>query len=345
MAKTSTSKPAATPAAGSAPKAPRPMTPSQRAERAEEAERDRLRSMTAPIDSGLAKLAGRIGQQLGDLEFHLGPAGPRSTTVPGTAPMAPRAAPAAASAAPASRPSLFARMWGRPGQVRRAVASSLVLLSVALLGYWLVASGVVINLPSPPQQQIGQKADQLPAKQADRLPTEEQKSSVEPSLPPPAEEQVVQKEVVDEQLLVDVKIRCEGLVEYIPTDKMSEEELRQLMNWCEAARQTPPQQVAEQEPAVEEQPVQELAGMYQSQQYASPPQQQYMQPGRQRQGTPRCPAGSVFRPEFGKCVGTTLHDIPINSGQRAYLASCVEIETRLVQRGNRLVQQQRCKRP
>lgn len=59
-------------------------------------------------------------------------------------------------------------------------------------------------------------------------------------------------------------------------------------------------------------------------------------------GTPICPRGQTFKPEYGKCVGGVLHDIPLSEERKQYYIGCPRIETRLIVRGNRLVKQQRC---
>lgn len=70
-------------------------------------------------------------------------------------------------------------------------------------------------------------------------------------------------------------------------------------------------------------------------------------PGMHR-GHPRCPPGSNFNPQFGKCIGTRLHHIPLHPEAQAAFPTCRTIETRLVWKGGRLVEQQRgiaCRRP
>ncbi len=59
-------------------------------------------------------------------------------------------------------------------------------------------------------------------------------------------------------------------------------------------------------------------------------------------GTPICPTGQTFRPQYGKCVGGVLHDVPLSEERRQYYVGCPKIETRLVVRGGRLEKQQRC---
>jgi len=61
-----------------------------------------------------------------------------------------------------------------------------------------------------------------------------------------------------------------------------------------------------------------------------------------RRGAPQCPTGQTFRPEYGKCVGGVLRDIPLSNERKDYYQDCPKIETRLIVRGNRLVKQQRC---
>ena len=114
-----------------------------------------------------------------------------------------------------------------------------------------------VEQPAGPTEEKKTSAERL----ALLLPAEEQVAQVEQPVPPPppAEEQVVED---NQRLLVDLKTRCEGLADRIPVGKMSAEELNQLMNWCDSARQTPPQQVEEQ-PAEEQQ--KQLAGNYQPQ--------------------------------------------------------------------------------
>lgn len=66
--------------------------------------------------------------------------------------------------------------------------------------------------------------------------------------------------------------------------------------------------------------------------------------GSGRRGQPSCGGAGHFDPKYGKCVGNQLHDIPLSAEARDRLASCGQIETRYVERGNRIVQQQRCAR-
>lgn len=69
-------------------------------------------------------------------------------------------------------------------------------------------------------------------------------------------------------------------------------------------------------------------------------------PDRRRhgRGAPRCPGGMKFSTQYGKCIGSTLHDIPLSERGREALDSdnCARLETRHIRRGNRLVEQQRC---
>lgn len=67
-----------------------------------------------------------------------------------------------------------------------------------------------------------------------------------------------------------------------------------------------------------------------------------------RRGGPRCPPGSRFEPQFGKCIGTRLHHVPLHPEARAAFPTCQNIETREVWKNGRLTQQQRgigCRRP
>jgi len=228
MAKTPISKPAAKPAA-------RP-TPT-----------DRLVEAHEKISALAAENA--------SLKAAAGPAGQRPTTAPGSAPMAPRVPPAST----------------KPGMIEAGVAAALLLFGI-LAGLaispqinWgkVVQAPTKVEQPAAPTEEKKTSAEQ-PAKLADRLdqPVEEPvkvREGEEPILLPPAEKQVVED---NQQLLVDLKTRCKGLVDRIPVGKMSAEELNQLMNWCDSARQTPPQQVEEQ-PAEEQQ--KQLAGNYQPQ--------------------------------------------------------------------------------
>lgn len=58
-------------------------------------------------------------------------------------------------------------------------------------------------------------------------------------------------------------------------------------------------------------------------------------------GGPRCPGGSKWSGEYGKCIGTHFHHIPVSPERQAELATCRNIETHMVMRGNKLVEQQR----
>src|SRR3989344_6847612 len=62
-----------------------------------------------------------------------------------------------------------------------------------------------------------------------------------------------------------------------------------------------------------------------------------------RGGSPKCPDGQTFKPEYALCVSGQMRVIPLNDEREEYYKDCPEIETRLVRRGNRLVKQQRCK--
>ncbi len=67
----------------------------------------------------------------------------------------------------------------------------------------------------------------------------------------------------------------------------------------------------------------------------------YRSPGIRR-GNPICPTGQTFKPEYGKCVGSVLHPIPLSDERKEYYVGCPKFEYRFVVRGNRLVKQQRC---
>lgn len=67
-----------------------------------------------------------------------------------------------------------------------------------------------------------------------------------------------------------------------------------------------------------------------------------------RRGGPRCPPGSNFNPQYGKCIGTVLRHVPLHPEARAVFPTCADIETRTVWKNGRLTQQQRgvdCRRP
>lgn len=176
---------------------------------------------------------------------------------------------------------------------------------------------------------------------------------------------------LEQQRLATVKREClpEDQVNLNLKDDLGEDGFNALIAHCKAnklAKQrvvSPPPaangpQVAQGDPQAEldeeEDPAQ--AGQPQVQQagYGHP---QYGRPGYGpgfgapyggRRSGPRCPPGSRFEPQFGKCIGTRLHHVPLHPEARAAFPTCQNIETREVWRNGRLSQQQRgigCRRP
>lgn len=63
----------------------------------------------------------------------------------------------------------------------------------------------------------------------------------------------------------------------------------------------------------------------------------------QRRGGSRCPSGMTWNASAGKCL-SEKHDIPLSDADRTTLSNCDEIQTRIIWRGSRRVEQQRCAR-
>jgi len=57
-------------------------------------------------------------------------------------------------------------------------------------------------------------------------------------------------------------------------------------------------------------------------------------------GAPRC-RGGKWSAQYGKCVGSQFHHIPVSAERQAEFARCQDMQTQFVRRGNRLVEQQR----
>ena len=252
--------------------------------------------MTEPVDQGVSKLFGRIGQQLGDLEIHLGPAGQRPTTAPGAAPMAPRVPPATPTS---PKSSDYTRI--------KVVAMLILLLAILYFGFMIglilfaeIGWGKVAPFAPTKVEQSAfvpteekKTPTEQPAKLADRLdqPAEEPvKVGEEHILLSPAEEQVAQAdEPVQEETYApsahDVEVMCGWkagrAAGMLPADRANQfAQCEQPDYWSE------------------QQPTTQLAGMYQQQEQIVPPLQYNRQQPRRGCKIP----GSVYVDQLGACI-------------------------------------------
>lgn len=70
-------------------------------------------------------------------------------------------------------------------------------------------------------------------------------------------------------------------------------------------------------------------------------------PQRHERSAPRCAPHNGkegrFDPQLGLCVATEITRVQVSEEHRNYLRNCsTRIETRVIRRGNRMVEQQRC---